>query len=121
MLTEVRPLEHLDFGNGMKATLLEVRLVTGRSHQIRAHLAGIGHPVVGDSKYSSSGLQVRKLNEHLAKTCRLSTQLLHAYRIIFAQNGLPETLEHLEGRSFTAPLPPVFRRILELAGSETSF
>ena len=121
VLTEVRPLEHLDFGNGMKATLLEVRLVTGRSHQIRAHLAGIGHPVVGDSKYSSSGLQVRKLNDHLAKTCRLSTQLLHAYRIIFAKNGLPVTLEHLEGRSFTAPLPPVFRRILELAGSETSF
>ena len=121
VLTEVRPLERLDFGNGMKATLLEVRLVTGRSHQIRAHLAGIGHPVVGDNKYSSSGLQVRKLNEHLAKTCRLSTQLLHAYRIIFAKNGLPETLEHLEGRSFTAPLPPVFRRILELAGSKTSF
>ena len=124
VLTEVRPVEVIDFGSDMKATLVEIRLVTGRSHQIRAHMAGIGHPVIGDSKYAgasaegkfrshASGPQeIRRLNEYLARTYGLTTQLLHAYRLSFAQSGLPEDLAYLSGRSFTAPLPPAFRKIL---------
>ena len=123
VITEVSPVEVLDFGSGMKATLVEIRLVTGRSHQIRAHMAGIGHPVIGDSKYAhtSSGdrRSVDRLNDHLEKTCKLSTQLLHAYRLCFAQEGLPDELAYLAGKSFEAKLPPAFTRILERGRSET--
>lgn len=69
------------------ATLLEVQLITGRTHQIRAHLASIGHPVAGDVKYG-------------AKAQRgISSLLLHAYRIC-----LPD------GTKITSPLPGSFQR-----------
>lgn len=58
-------------------TLVEVELVTGRTHQIRAHLAHSGYPVIGDAKYGDS-----KVNEVIKKKYGLSTQFLHAYRLI---------------------------------------
>ena len=88
-------------------TLLQIRLYTGKAHQIRAHLASIGHPVAGDPKYNSS----RKAREWAAKhgICR---QLLHAERIVFPEH-LPE-LPPLEGREIAAPLPEDFGRVLSL-------
>jgi 23S rRNA pseudouridine955/2504/2580 synthase len=59
-------------------TLLEVLLVTGKTHQIRAHLASIGHPLVGDFKYGD-----KTINERFKKECGLTYQLLHAYRLEF--------------------------------------
>lgn len=59
-------------------SLLEVHLITGKSHQIRAHLASIGHPIVGDMKYGS-----RRVNELFRKKVSVSSQLLHAYRMEF--------------------------------------
>lgn len=106
--TIVKPVEYFAYGNGFKATLVEVRLITGRSHQIRAHLASIGHPVIGDAKYATASS--RKPNEFINKQYHLTTQLLHAHRIVFTDTGTG--LEYLRGRSFTAPVPPAFEKIL---------
>ena len=71
--TEYRPVT---VSNGY--TELEVHLITGRSHQIRAHLSTIGHPIVGDTKYGDS-----RVNELFRKEVKVRSQLLHAYKIVF--------------------------------------
>ena len=76
-------------------TLLEVHLITGRSHQIRAHLASIGHPILGDGKYGD-----KKINQTVKDSCRIRSQLLHAYRMEFP-----------DGRIVTAPEPATFARV----------
>ncbi|MBQ6314543.1 MAG: RluA family pseudouridine synthase [Mogibacterium sp.] len=108
IVTVVRPVETFTYAEGFTATLVEVHLVTGRSHQIRAHLASIGHPVIGDTKYAARSS--RKANDYLSRTFRLSTQLLHAYRVEFRETT--EDLQYLKGRQLTAPVPPVFDKIL---------
>ncbi len=86
-------------------TLLEVRLLTGRTHQIRAHLAAIGHPILGDLKYGS-----RKVNDAVQKRYGIRSQLLHSWKLVLPE--LPAPLDALSGRSFTAPLPPVFQKVI---------
>lgn len=102
IITEYRPEEI--FGD---ITLLEVLLVTGRSHQIRAHLASIGHPIIGDTKYGQ-----RQLNQYYEEHYRIRHQMLHARRVVFPEN-LTGTLAYLAGREFTAPLPKEFQRVLK--------
>lgn len=135
IVTVVRPVAPLRFGRSLDATLTEIQLITGRPHQIRAHLASIGHPVVGDSKYadsvssrdahstgmvSASSEDVRRLNEHFFREYHQSAQLLHAYKISFAATDLPEELSYLAGKSFTVPLPASFSKVLAAAGIEAS-
>lgn len=102
--TRYRPLA----GNG-RTTLLEVELITGRSHQIRAHLASIGHPILGDAKYGDEALN-RRLKERFG----LKHQLLHAWRITFPV--LKGTLAPVSGRTFTAMPPDLFERIRKEMG-----
>ena len=88
-------------------TLLKVTLLTGRSHQIRAHLASLGHPIVGDSKYGG----VSKVNPS-GRT--LKYQLLHSYRLEFPK--LAEPFAYLSMRVFEAPLPGYFGSVLKETG-----
>lgn len=71
--------------------LLEVKLVTGRTHQIRAHMALEGHPLLGDGKYGSN-----KLNRQFG----LKTQALYSYKLKFVFTTDSGCLEYLNGRSF---------------------
>lgn len=75
---------------GDEAALLEVRIFTGRTHQIRVHMAAVGHPVVGDAVYGQASEHIRR-------------QALHAWRlgVTLASNGA--------WREFVAPLPEDMR------------
>lgn len=85
-----------------KVTLLKVRLITGRSHQIRAHLASVGHPILGDAKYGNA-----RRNLTLKKTAGVTHQLLHSYRLQMPP-GLPGPLQYLSGKVFYAAPPGDF-------------
>ncbi|MDN4607533.1 RluA family pseudouridine synthase [Sporosarcina highlanderae] len=94
-VTHFKVLER--FGN---FTLVECRLETGRTHQIRVHMKYIGHPLAGDPKYGPK------------KTIEFNGQVLHAGTIGFKH---PRTGEYLE---FTQPLPEDFQRLLEKMRNE---
>ncbi len=102
------PLAVLGSGN-TKRTLLQVRLVTGRSHQIRAHLASIGCPIIGDYKYGD-----RRINDFYKKELGISHQLLHAWRLEFGT--MEGILSYLSDRQFTAPEPEIFEKVREMSG-----
>lgn len=85
-------------------TLLRVKLITGKTHQIRAHLSSIGHPVIGDTKYGN-----KELNLELRKNLSLGHQLLHSYQMVFPK--MDGEFKELSGKIVTAPLPDYFLRI----------
>ena len=85
-------------------TLLQVKLITGKSHQIRAHLSSIGHPIIGDSKYGD-----KNINNIFNKKYNLKAQLLHSYRYVFPQ--LTGGLTNLSGKVCEASVPNVFNII----------
>lgn len=85
-------------------TLLDLRLETGRTHQIRVHMSFIGHPLVGDKRYGPA-------RPHFG----LDGQFLHAYLLGFVH---PRTGQYLE---FRAPLPEELQAVLDSLGAAFSF
>ena len=108
METYAFPLEYgrLD---GRWFTLTEVKIVTGRTHQIRAHLANAGFPLLGDVKYGSPAV-----NRWASSKFGLNTQLLHAQRLEFADCGDSPMLKYLNGKTIEAELPENFARIKKI-------
>lgn len=97
--TEYEPLAQNE-----EFTFLKVKLITGRSHQIRAHLESIGHPIVGDGKYGDV-----RVNKFFKKTYKLKHQLLHAGELHMPK--VSGALEAVSEMVFTAPLPDYFEEI----------
>ena len=90
--TGVKPIQSK---NGL--TLVEIHLVTGKTHQIRLHLSTIGHPILGDMKYGDA-----KINKKYYESHKVNHQLLHAYR-----------LEFPDGKIVTAEPAGVFEKLLK--------
>ncbi|MCR4902879.1 MAG: RluA family pseudouridine synthase [Butyrivibrio sp.] len=103
IVTRYIPIKH---NKNMNLTYIEVELITGKSHQIRAHLSSMGHPLIGDTKYGSI-----KFNTRFKKEYGLKYQLLHGYRLEFPE--MEPLFADLSGKKIIAKLPEVFNRILE--------
>lgn len=103
-VSHVHVLERLSTPYG-PFTLVEVKIETGRTHQIRVHLQAMGHPVVGDFLYGAPHTLRRK--DGSDATLELERNFLHAARLEFTH---PKTGEEL---SLQAPLAPELQRFLE--------
>lgn len=106
---EAQPIEtvYVPLEDNGEVTLLKVGLITGRTHQIRAHLASEGHPLAGDTKYGQDAF-----NRRYREKYQLKHQLLHAFRLSFP-DGMEGRLSDLSGKCFRAPLPAQFERIIK--------
>ena len=87
-------------------TLLDISLLTGRTHQIRAHMSYIRHHVVGDIKYGDY-----KINNIFKREFGFENQFLHAYKLKFLNINGP--LNYLKNREFSCDLPPELEEILK--------
>lgn len=99
METIARPLQ----SNG-RVTLVEVEILTGRTHQIRAHLAYAGYPILGDAKYGDPAV-----NRKLAAQWKQTTQMLHAWKLVFRDCG--EGYPALNGKELHCDPSGRFREI----------
>lgn len=101
--TEYKVLRSTD-----KASLLKIRLITGKSHQIRGHLASVGHPVFGDYKYGN-----RDFNNQIKWKDGINYQLLHSYELV-----VPEGTGELSGLHIIDPVPWKFHKVQQRWGLE---
>jgi len=95
IITNINPLK-----NNQNYTLVEIELITGRTHQIRAHLESIGHPLLGDIKYQGKKIEKSKY------------YYLHSYKIKFQE--FRGELEYLNNKTFQGDLPEDFKNKIDL-------
>lgn len=95
---------------GERFSLLEMELITGRTHQIRSHLSSIGHPILGDPKYGDPAVNRRLRDEY-----GLRGQMLWCSRVEFPDMG--DAFEELSGRVILCDPPALYSRIVERAGA----
>ncbi len=96
--TEYEPL-----ASSENLTLLKVKLITGKPHQIRAHLASVNHGIIGDYKYGN-----KKINDSFKSKYGIKNQLLHAWKLDF---GVLEG-SNFSNKEITADLPSSFEKII---------
>lgn len=99
--TKVNPLKYGEY-KGVKYTLTEVKLMTGRMHQIRAHLSYIGHPIVGDSKYG--GREIREID--------VRNQLLCANKLSFPKFADDDILVELSEKVLETKPDYLFAKVV---------
>lgn len=87
-------------------TLVNVQILTGRTHQIRVHLSSLGYPIVGDSKYGDF-----KLNKMFKDLYGFENQFLHAYKLTF--KNIDGHLSYLSNKSFISKLPDKEEKLLK--------
>lgn len=97
--TAFRPIDGAEVHGKHPYTIVKVELITGKSHQIRAQLAALGHPLLGDPKYGS-----RELNKYLAEEYGIRSQLLHAWEMHFPEDT-PSPLDTFAGKSLRTKTP----------------
>ena len=97
--------EFLPVLQGDDFTVLKVRLITGKTHQIRAQLSRIGHPVIGDARYGDD-----MVNRRYRQKYGVRSQLLHAYELVMPDLG-GGLLGYLSGRSFKTVIPASFKNL----------
>jgi len=85
-------------------SLIDINLLTGRSHQLRAHLSHLGNAIVGDPKYGD-----KKMNSFFMNKYGLDYQYLYAYKAMF--KNCPEELAYMENKTIAESLPPVLKKI----------
>jgi len=106
--TKVKPLAVKD-----NFSLLEIDLITGKSHQIRAHLKSMGYPVIGDRKYGEE-----RINKRFKDKYGLNNQFLFAYKIAWQEDE--GFASYLKGREFKAVLPDYIEHVKrDYFGEET--
>lgn len=91
-------------------TLVRVGLHTGRTHQIRAYMASIGHPVIGDVKYGNAGW-----NTYSEHKWGLKRQFLHSRSVVFPDSA-GGALRNLSGKKFEAGIPEDLKKVFESMG-----
>ena len=106
METDISPIAYSKAGKPY--TLVEAKIRTGRTHQIRVQLASAGYPIIGDIKYGKP-----VINNYMKSKYDLSTQLLHASKLVFKECREDGPLGYLQDKEFTCPLPDRFQRIKE--------
>ena len=98
--TVIEPLEYIKEND---ITLLSVKLVTGKPHQIRAHLASIGHPIIGDYKYGK-----REENDKYKASHKITFQILYCTKVVFP--ALPDYPE-LSLKTLELKEPEIFNKL----------